>query len=353
MGEPLAQPHAMVTALRVGEPASRAIATAAVTASGTGADVAVPDVIVGLIDVGGFDFSHPDFSMRAAIPASFASGIRVRTGRSRMDKPPRPFGYGAELTFERMQRALDWSRTHAIGATDLVRQSMQIPGAHGTHVASIAAGNRGVCPHAAIAGVLIALSADERDRHATLYDSTRLASAVDYLFAVGEQVYGRPVPTVINISLGTNGHAHDGTSPICRWIDAALMTPGRCVCVAAGNAGQEAPGFAGNLGYLTGRIHVCRPGGGSRPRGRPRVAGRRQRHCRRVRERAGDLVRSRRRVRGAPARALGHVESVRSRLAPTSRTGGSTARRSCRSTASVTSPPTAAVSGREPGGRVG
>jgi subtilisin family serine protease len=34
------------------------------------------------------------------------------------------------------------------------------------------------------------------------------------------------------------------------------MSPGRCVCVAAGNAGQEAPQFAGDLGYLTGRIHA-------------------------------------------------------------------------------------------------
>ena len=34
------------------------------------------------------------------------------------------------------------------------------------------------------------------------------------------------------------------------------MTPGRCVCVAAGNAGQEAPQFAGDLGFLTGRIHA-------------------------------------------------------------------------------------------------
>ena len=61
---------------------------------------------------------------------------------------------------------------------------------------------------------------------------------------------------MVNISLGTNGHAHDGTSAVCRWIDAALMTAGRCVCVAAGNAGQQAPQFAGDLGFLMGRIHA-------------------------------------------------------------------------------------------------
>jgi subtilisin family serine protease len=156
-----------------------------------------------------------------------------------------------------MQKALQWSRRHKIGATDLLPQSVQVPGAHATHVASIAGGNSGVCPTAMIAGVLIALTEREMDRHATLYDSTRLAHAVDYLFALGEHLYRRPIPTVINISLGTNGHAHDGTSAICRWIDAALMTPGRCVCVAAGNAGQQAPQFEGDLGYLTGRIHAA------------------------------------------------------------------------------------------------
>ena len=148
-------------------------------------------------------------------------------------------------------------------------------------------------PTLSIAGVLIALSEQERDRHATLYDSTRLAHAVDYLFALGERLYGHPIPTVINISLGTNGHAHDGTSAISQWIDRALMTPGRCVCVAAGNAGQEAPQFAGDLGFLTGRIHASGQRPRPRARNRSRMAGRRQRHRRRLGKRDGNLVRSR------------------------------------------------------------
>jgi subtilisin family serine protease len=216
----------------------------------------LPPVLIGIIDVGGFDFSHPDFLDAQGKTRFVRIWDQGAPRRSLLGKPPRPFGYGAELTRERMDQALDWSRTHAIGASDLLRQTVQQPGAHATHVASIAAGNRGVCPDAVIAGVLIALSEQERDRHATLYDSTRLAHAVDYLFSLGEQLYRRPVPTVINISLGTNGHAHDGTSGISQWIDRALMTPGRCVCVAAGNAGQEAPQFAGDLGFLTGRIHA-------------------------------------------------------------------------------------------------
>jgi subtilisin family serine protease len=250
MGEPLSLPHAVVTPRRPSEPSGRALDPTSV----------LSPVLIGIIDVGGFDFSHPDFldgNGKTRFERIWDQGALKR---SPLGKPPKPFGYGAELTHDRMQRALDWSQSHKIGATDLLRQSVQEPGAHATHVASIAAGNLGVCPQAHIAGVLIALSERERDRGATLYDSTRLAHAVDYLFGVGEEIgrqrYGSPIPTVINISLGTNGHAHDGTSAICRWIDAALITPGRCVCVAAGNAGQQAPQFAGDLGFLTGRIHA-------------------------------------------------------------------------------------------------
>jgi subtilisin family serine protease len=249
IGEPLALPHAAITARHVRQPRSRAPRLPA-------SRIVAPHTLIGLIDVGGFDFSHPDF-----IDSSGRTRfVRIWDQGALPDSPlgsaPKPFGYGAELTRERMQKALRWSRRHNIGATDLLPQSIQLPGAHATHVASIAAGNSGVCPTAVIAGVLIALTERERDRHATLYDSTRLAHAVDYLFGLGERLYRRPIPTVINISLGTNGHAHDGTSAICRWIDAALMTPGRCVCVAAGNAGQQAPQFTGDLGHLTGRIHA-------------------------------------------------------------------------------------------------
>lgn len=248
MGEPLSVPHPVVTPRRVSEPPSRVAELA---------KLSLPhEVLIGIIDVGGFDFAHPDFLDEKGHTRFVNIWDQGAPKRSPLGKPPAAFDYGAELTQRRMQRALDWSRSHAIGATDLLPQSVQLPGAHATHVASIAAGNHGVCPQAHVAGVLIALSEQERDRHATLYDSARLAHAVDYLFSLGERLYKRPIPTVINISLGTNGHAHDGSSAISQWIDSALMTPGRCVCVAAGNAGQEAPQFSGDLAYLTGRIHA-------------------------------------------------------------------------------------------------
>jgi subtilisin family serine protease len=248
MGEPLSAPHAEVSPRHLSAPDARGLDMKPAGET--------PSVLMGIIDVGGFDFAHPDF-LDASGNTRFLRIWDQGAQQPSILGPAPALGYGAELTQERMQKAIAWSREHKIGATDLLKQSVQQPGAHATHVASIAAGNLGLCPGAAIIAVSIALTPDESTREVSLYDSTRLAHAVDYLFGLGEELFpGKKIPTVINISLGTNGHAHDGTSAICRWIDSALMIPGRCVCVAAGNSGQEAPQFTGDLGHLTGRIHA-------------------------------------------------------------------------------------------------
>jgi subtilisin family serine protease len=124
---------------------------------------------------------------------------------------------------------------------------------HGTHVASIAAGRRGVCPAAYLAGVLISLPEGDEDRRQSFYDSTRIAHAVDYLVDLATELQ---VPVSINISLGTNGHAHDSSAAVSRWLDTVLALPGRSICVAAGNAGQEIAAFEGDTGYVLGRIHT-------------------------------------------------------------------------------------------------
>jgi subtilisin family serine protease len=84
--------------------------------------------------------------------------------------------------------------------------------------------------------------------------------AVEYLFELGN---ARNQPVSINISLGTNGHAHDASSVNSRWIDFALSSAGRNICVAAGNAGQIEPAEPGDWGFVMGRVHtsgVLKPG---------------------------------------------------------------------------------------------
>jgi subtilisin family serine protease len=217
-------------------------------------------VLIGIIDVQGFDFAHNDFldiNKETRFERIWDQGGTSRPSPSK-SKRPLPFDYGADILRDHMNKAIKAASKVGAPATDLEPQSQMVPGSHGTHVASIAAGNLGVCPGAKLAGVLISLTKDDSDRRKSFYDSTRLVDAVEYLIALSKEMGGKdkPLPLSINISLGTNGHAHDGSAACCRWIDAALSVPGRCVSVAAGNAGQEVAEFPGDLGYFLGRIHT-------------------------------------------------------------------------------------------------
>jgi subtilisin family serine protease len=230
------------------------------------------DVLVGIIDVGGFDFGHEDFLKDGAKSTRWVriwdQGGTTRPSPAKRDRKRRyaNLDYGSEIRQEEMDRAIGAASGLNMAAASLEPQSMMVAGSHGTHVASIAAGNLGVARKARIAGVLVALRPEDVLVSSSFYDSTRIAHAVDYLMTLaaelGEQE-GRngPLPLAINISLGTNGHAHDTSSAMARWIDNALATPGRCVTIAAGNAGQVEPASASDRRPLTGRIHA----GGSIP----------------------------------------------------------------------------------------
>jgi subtilisin family serine protease len=211
------------------------------------------NVLVGIVDVEGFDFAHPDFLDEQGK----TRWLRIwDQGGDARPSPrvanPRSFDYGAEFRKEHLDAALAASATLHLPPQEIERQSQMVPGSHGTHVASIAAGKRGVCPNAVLAGVLVSLPREDEDRRRSFYDSTRLVHAVEYLIDLADEL---GLPVSINVSLGTNGHAHDLSPAVNRWIDSALSVSGRSVCVAAGNAGQEAPAFDGDLGYVMGRIH--------------------------------------------------------------------------------------------------
>jgi subtilisin family serine protease len=210
-------------------------------------------VLIGLVDVGGFDFAHPDFLERGRTRFLSIWDQGGETRPSPAERHTAPFDYGAELVADDLNAAIAGSAQAGLPPHVLEPQSQMAPGSHGTHVASIVAGNRGICRRAEIVAVLISIPEDELARRESFYDSTRLAHAVDYLLATADRL-GRPIS--INISLGTNGHAHDDSSPVARWIDASLARPGRCVSVAAGNAGQERAEHEGDVAWMLGRVHA-------------------------------------------------------------------------------------------------
>lgn len=220
-------------------------------------------VLIGIIDVGGFDFSHPDFLIEEGTRTRF---LRIWDQGGQSHPPPQPFSYGSEITAEHMNRALNYQHDPYpdIPAYELEPQSQMIPGSHATHVASIAAGKHGICPDAYLAGVLINLPREDLDRRKSFYDSSRLLHAVEYLLRLADELGDEhgPLPVSLNISLGTNGHAHDASSATSRWLDHALGTAGRALSVAAGNAGQEAPAHPTDWGFVMGRIHTSGQLGG-------------------------------------------------------------------------------------------
>src|SRR5687767_2132297 len=112
------------------------------------------------------------------------------------------FNYGSELRKAELDQAIAGAPGVGLPAYELEPQSEMSPGSHGTHVASIAAGNRGVARKARIAAVLISIPEADAERRLSFYDSSRLAHAVDYLLELAREL--GDLQLSINISLGTN-----------------------------------------------------------------------------------------------------------------------------------------------------
>lgn len=154
-------------------------------------------VIIGIVDTG-IDSKHPAFQGRILrIWDQTLPGAGVSEG-----------GYGIELTGNQLSTSIDTE-------------------GHGTHVAGIAAGADptygGVAPEAE----LLIVKSDLQDAH--------IADGIRYIFRVAEEL-GRPA--VVNLSLGGHADAHDGTDSLSQIIDAE-SGPGRIVCCAAGNEGND------------------------------------------------------------------------------------------------------------------
>ena len=215
---------------------------------GTGAGA-----VVGIIDTG-FDALHPD--------------LRDAEGRSRIAYYldfARSAGGEPELEARYCEQSgvecaiFSGPQLDELIANGWVSDAPVDPIGHGTHVASIAAGNGRSRPESGYVGVapeatLIVVRAVRPDGSILESDVVRAAR---FIF---EQAEALGMPAVVNVSLGTDFGGHDGSAPLEQAL-AALVSDaaGRALVVAAGNGGtvhtiDESP-YPQPLGIHT-EVHV-------------------------------------------------------------------------------------------------
>jgi subtilisin family serine protease len=204
-------------------------------------------VVVGVIDYGG-DFAHQNF--RRADGTTRLLSLWFQDGPTTAASP---FGYGRAFTPQELNLALQQSNPYqAVGYDPADFEDPDDPGAHGTHVMDIAAGNGrgtgvpGMAPEADLIFVNISHAKDPQDTAAvgkSFGDSVRLLEALRYIFTqAGNQ------PCVVNVSLGTNGGPHDGSTLVEQGIDSLLRAaPNRVVVIAAANAFDDGIHSAGTV----------------------------------------------------------------------------------------------------------
>jgi len=193
-------------------------------------------VVVGLVDTG-VDITHGD--------------LRNADGSTRLawllDLSAQPTGVHAELEERFLCTAPDggcavYSATEldALLTDETSGNEPSDPYGHGTHVLSLAAGNGlasatpsfvGVAPEATI----VAVRATRDDGGGV--DDPDIISAVEFIFDRAEEL---GLPAVVNLSLGGDFGAHDGTSELERALSALVGDeyPGRAIVVAGGNSGS-------------------------------------------------------------------------------------------------------------------
>jgi len=177
------------------------------------------DVVIGIVDTG-IDYGHLDF--------------RVDRNDDGFEEGSRIYGIfdqtkgllGAEYTRSEIESDI----AMGLGGNQGSVRTLDRDG-HGTHVASIAAGDGsaseygfvGVAPKATIVAVK------------TTFFTADILAAVEYVFDQADAL-GRPA--VVNLSLGGHEGPHDGTSLFEQGLDELADRPGRAIVVSAGNEGD-------------------------------------------------------------------------------------------------------------------
>jgi len=147
--------------------------------------------------------------------------------------------YGVEYTKEDIDKELDGSPEGFVRTKDT--------NGHGTVVAGAAAGNgasalngkyKGMAPKADI--IVVRAGADS-------FEENNVIDALTYAKEIAADLVK---PVVVNLSLGSQSNAHDGTSTLDQAVNSFTslgLAAGRVAVVAAGNAGNEDIHVTGNV----------------------------------------------------------------------------------------------------------
>ena len=202
-------------------------------------------VVVGIVDTG-IDARHEDFrnadgTTRIAWMLDMSMSPLGELGHAELEAK-----YGCTSPQQLPCRVLDAAMIDASlqgGSLDLPRD----PVGHGTHVASIAAGNGG--EEGVFVGVAPAASlviARVTPAGGNEIADTDVVTAARFIFDRAEAM---GMPAVVNVSLGGDFGPHDGTSPLEKGLAELVGRehPGRAIVVAAGNSGALYEDAAGRI----------------------------------------------------------------------------------------------------------
>lgn len=176
------------------------------------------DVVVGIIDTG-VDFLHEDFRDPKNPNQSRIAYIWDQLVDS--GERPNGFSYGSEWNREQLDRELSNNPPGLVSHID----TFFLGSGHGTHVTGTAAGNSGLAYEADIIVV------------ASNFTEVGLIDGANYIKQKAAEM-GKPC--VINLSLGSNIHAHDGSDFLSESMSRLVEgTEGVAIVASAGNDGRD------------------------------------------------------------------------------------------------------------------
>ncbi len=199
--------------------------------------------IVALIDWG-VDFAHVDLR-RSDGGSRLLALWDQRPGPA--PEAPAPYGYGRVHTRGDIDRALATPAPYLTLGFDPA-DSDTGTGAHGTHTATIAAGNGQSGAPEALASdadvIFVHLSTWGTEGPDGLGDSIALVEALDFI----DRTAGTR-PCAINLSLGRCAGPHDGSTLVERCLDQLSRAPGRVIVQSTGN-------YLSRQGHASGRLQA-------------------------------------------------------------------------------------------------